>query len=192
VNGGWSSWLIGGWSSSCGPASRTWSRSCSNPTPSCGGAGCSGSATWVQDTCCINAVNGVWVSHLCWRVHAHTLCFPLRVVHFVATCSSVEASLTIRQSGWSGWWPTCVSSGAVASRTRSCSASCGGAACAGDSIQWAGHPTIACCRESAFQYSSWLSACVSCASDPSNRTVSMQGLTHPTQPTCSRLMLPQP
>jgi len=45
VNGGWSSWSS--WTScskSCGSGTQSASRSCSNPYPSNGGTGCSGSA----------------------------------------------------------------------------------------------------------------------------------------------------
>ncbi|MEK6946267.1 MAG: fibronectin type III domain-containing protein [Nanoarchaeota archaeon] len=58
VNGGWSSWgSWSGWGScsvSCGSGtqSRTRSRTCTNPSPSCGGAGCAGSSTETETQSC--------------------------------------------------------------------------------------------------------------------------------------------
>ena len=61
ANGGWSSWAVStSWSSSCGYATRTLTRSCTNPTPSCGGAPCSGSSTSTETNCCIGAYSS-WV-----------------------------------------------------------------------------------------------------------------------------------
>ncbi|KAK7478695.1 hypothetical protein BaRGS_00030080 [Batillaria attramentaria] len=55
VNGGWSSW--GSWGScskTCGGGTRTRSRTCTNPRPSCGGSHCSGSSRQ-SSTCNTNA-----------------------------------------------------------------------------------------------------------------------------------------
>eukprot|EP00048_Salpingoeca_helianthica_P012635 m.185510 g.185510 ORF g.185510 m.185510 type:complete len:2671 (+) comp15398_c0_seq5:162-8174(+) len=135
VNGGWSAWLIGGWSSSCGSASRTNTRSCTNPAPSCGGAACGGVSISTDSTCCINAVNGVW-------------------------------------SGWSPWSGTCVTSGATVTRTRSCSAACGGSACAGSPSESLAFPSVACCpvAGSWSAWSNWGSWTTSCGSGTRTKT----------------------
>ena len=60
INGVWTIWS-GSWSSSCGYGTRTLTRTCTNPAPSCGGATCIGSSTNTESTCCVNAYNGAWV-----------------------------------------------------------------------------------------------------------------------------------
>ena len=42
VNGGWSNWSIGNCSKLCDGGVKKKTRSCSNPTPSCGGNSCVG------------------------------------------------------------------------------------------------------------------------------------------------------
>ena len=42
VHGGWSSWTQGTCSKICGGGTQTLTRSCTNPTPSCGGNYCPG------------------------------------------------------------------------------------------------------------------------------------------------------
>ena len=62
VNGGWSSWSS--WSScskSCGYGIQSASRSCSNPYPSNGGMGCSGSSS-TSRYCNTNACPGLYIS----------------------------------------------------------------------------------------------------------------------------------
>jgi hypothetical protein len=50
VAGGWSDWSWTSCSKACGGGTRDGTRSCSNPTPACGGADCVGEAT-TQETC---------------------------------------------------------------------------------------------------------------------------------------------
>ena len=64
VNGGWSGWSS--WSScsaSCGGGTQTRTRTCNNPSPSCGGSGCSGSSVETRpcntQPCC-TPVDGGW------------------------------------------------------------------------------------------------------------------------------------
>ncbi len=57
VNGGWSSWSCGACSVTCGGGTQSCTRSCTNPSPSSGGADCVGSATTTQacntQSCCV-------------------------------------------------------------------------------------------------------------------------------------------
>jgi len=50
VNGGWTDWSCGACSEDCGGGTQSCSRSCTNPSPSCGGATCAGSSTKTE-TC---------------------------------------------------------------------------------------------------------------------------------------------
>ena len=55
VDGGWSSWTQGSCSTTCGYGTLTLSRSCTNPTPYCGGSNCPGldvSQTICNNGCC--------------------------------------------------------------------------------------------------------------------------------------------
>ena len=55
VDGGWSSWRLGPCSKTCGGGTQTLTRSCSNPTPSCGGKECKGPSSnskTCSDFCC--------------------------------------------------------------------------------------------------------------------------------------------
>ena len=42
VDGGWSNWSVGNCSKLCGGGNKTKIRTCSNPSPSCGGNNCIG------------------------------------------------------------------------------------------------------------------------------------------------------
>ena len=55
VNGGWSSWTHGSCSTTCGNGTLTLNRSCTNPSPYCGGSYCSGlsvNQTTCNSGCC--------------------------------------------------------------------------------------------------------------------------------------------
>eukprot|EP00047_Mylnosiga_fluctuans_P014541 m.39384 g.39384 ORF g.39384 m.39384 type:complete len:2683 (+) comp5560_c0_seq2:3-8051(+) len=93
----WSQWTAGLWSSTCGAATRTLTRTCQYPANACIQT-CSGSSTSSESNCCVGAVQGVW-------------------------------------SGWSPWAASCVSQTGTTSRTRTCSARCGGTACPGATVQ---------------------------------------------------------
>ena len=45
VDGGWSSWIHGACSKTCGGGIRNATRICNNPIPSCGGLPCRGNST---------------------------------------------------------------------------------------------------------------------------------------------------
>ena len=48
VNGGWTEWSCGACSEDCGGGTESCTRSCTNPTPTCGGASCAGSSVMSQ------------------------------------------------------------------------------------------------------------------------------------------------
>ena len=57
VDGGWTEWVNGVCSKTCGGGTLTATRSCSNPQPSCGGKACTGDAS-KQDVCNTAACTG--------------------------------------------------------------------------------------------------------------------------------------
>ena len=55
VDGGWSSWTEGSCTKNCGGGTKQFTRSCNNPTPSCGGLSCIGNSTYEEECnkfCC--------------------------------------------------------------------------------------------------------------------------------------------
>ena len=57
VDGGWSNWVTGLCSKTCGGGNRRITRKCNNPKPSCGGKQCEGNSYHVypgkcNDFCC--------------------------------------------------------------------------------------------------------------------------------------------
>ena len=169
VNGGWSSfgdgWDVGG----CGSYSackqrRDYSRTCNNPSPSCGGASCSGSSSDTRYFDC-GTTNGGWSSFGSWYDTTGwstcSSCSQSKSQQRDRTCNnpspscggascsgstyetqSVSQSCGTTNGGWSGWSDsgTC---GSVQSckqkQTRTCnnpSPSCGGASCSGDTEQY--------------------------------------------------------
>ena len=57
VDGGWSNWILGPCSKTCGGGVIHFIRECNNPKPSCGGKNCTGNRTSsfvipCKDTCC--------------------------------------------------------------------------------------------------------------------------------------------
>ena len=55
VDGGWSAWTEGSCSKACGGGIKQFTRSCNNPTPSCGGLSCIGNSTYEEECnkfCC--------------------------------------------------------------------------------------------------------------------------------------------
>ena len=83
VNGGWGGWSCGGWSGcseTCGGGTKTrsCSRSCNNPSPSCGGAACSGGSTKTESGSCNTQ-----------------------------TCCPTWRARWVGASGWTGWVTSC-------------------------------------------------------------------------------------
>jgi len=150
VNGGWSAWSSwSGWSacSSCSQ-SRTQTRTCTNPSPSCGGAACSGSSTETQTQSC-GAVNGGWSgwsntgscgSYQSCKQRQDRTCTNPSPSCGGAACSGASTQYLdcgAVNGGWSGWSACSVSCGG-GTQTRTCtnpSPSCGGANCTGSSSQ---------------------------------------------------------
>ncbi len=48
VNGGWTDWSCGSCNKTCGGGTKSCTRSCTNPAPSCGGSYCSGSSSMTE------------------------------------------------------------------------------------------------------------------------------------------------
>ncbi|CAD5123995.1 DgyrCDS12301 [Dimorphilus gyrociliatus] len=61
INGGWSEWVEGVCSKSCGDGTKIFTRTCSNPTPKFGGKECTGDSSKTE-TCNLQAcpINGGW------------------------------------------------------------------------------------------------------------------------------------
>ena len=130
VDGGWSAW------SSCSSCLQT--RTCTNPSPYCGGAYCSGSST---QSC--GLVNGGWSAWSAWSSCSSCLqtrsrsCTNPSPACGGADCvgSSTETQpCGTTNGGWSGWtsWSTCNYSTCSQTRTKTCtnpSPTCGGADC---------------------------------------------------------------
>jgi len=134
VDGGWSSW------SSCSSCSQ--SRSCNNPSPSCGGAGCGGSSTQSCGT-----VNGGWSGWTGWSTCSG--CNQTRT----KTCTNPSPSCGGSDCGTApienqhcgdvtgGWtnWSDCNFSSCSQSRTcTNPSPACNGAGCGTPSTQHCG------------------------------------------------------
>ena len=69
IDGGWSTWVTGACSKSCGTGSQTKARQCNNPAPSNGGADCVGQETLTQScntqACSVDGGWSAWVSGAC-------------------------------------------------------------------------------------------------------------------------------
>ena len=67
VNGGWSRWANGVCNVSCGGGTKTMTRQCTNPTPSCGGANCTGLQEYEKPCnthCCPGIVYCMLLTHV--------------------------------------------------------------------------------------------------------------------------------
>eukprot|EP00041_Stephanoeca_diplocostata_P038185 m.1484958 g.1484958 ORF g.1484958 m.1484958 type:complete len:2171 (+) comp25179_c0_seq2:190-6702(+) len=183
VNGRWSGYSYGGWSTTCGTGRRYGSRSCNNPRPAWGGQGCSSS-------CCrwfyrygFNAVNGRWGrwgawSATCGSVSRRRSCNSPSPSCGGSSCpgSSVSTRSTCcpRHGGWSTWtsWSTwAMPSGrtcdypASRARSRLCTNPtpyCRGRACPGLAHDSQSRPASASCCSNQW-YVPGTSACRECA-----------------------------
>ncbi|XP_062508274.1 SCO-spondin-like [Corticium candelabrum] len=157
VRGGWSSWYS--WSScstSCSYGSRTRRRSCSSPSPRCGGSSCSGSSVTTGSCyagCC--PVRGGWGSWSSWsscsarcgygQLTRQRYCNNPSASCGGSSCSGISRSTKscyLRccpvRGGWGSWssWSSCSArcGNGQLTRQRYCnnpSASCGGSSCSG-------------------------------------------------------------
>ena len=66
VDGGWSSWVNGPCSKTCGGGTQTLTRRCNNPLPSCGGNNCPGLSV-IMSPCNIHCCPGKVIA----RFYAH-------------------------------------------------------------------------------------------------------------------------
>eukprot|EP00047_Mylnosiga_fluctuans_P019868 m.87012 g.87012 ORF g.87012 m.87012 type:complete len:2898 (+) comp8300_c0_seq3:269-8962(+) len=157
VNGGWTGWVMGAWSATCGSQTRTDTRACTNPSASCGGAACAGSTSNVvtQSTCC--PVNGGWSA---WSIGTWSATCGSVFRTDTRACTNPAASCNGAQcpglstqtptlttccpvaGGWAGWtawsaWaPATCNVGQTRAHTRTCTSptpSCNGATCPGAS-----------------------------------------------------------
>lgn len=124
TNGGWSGW------STCSNCSQ--SRTCTNPSPSCGGAGCSGDST---QSC--GLVNGGWSA---WSscnncVQTRTCTNPSPACGGANCVGPSSQSCGLVNGGWCDYSPSCnPACGQIQTRTCNCPApACGGASCSGSS-----------------------------------------------------------
>ena len=65
VDGGWSPWVCGSCSKTCGGGTQNCTRSCSNPIPDCGGNECSGlnvTQNTCNNQCCSGKLSAVCLS----------------------------------------------------------------------------------------------------------------------------------
>lgn len=145
VDGGWSSW--GSCTVSCGGGTQT--RTCTNPSPSGGGANCSGPSSQSCNTqACAVPVDGGWsgwssCSASCGGGSQTRTCTNPAPANGGANCSGSSSQSCNTQGcpvngGWSGWggWSSCSAScgGGTQTRTRSCNnppPTNGGADCSG-------------------------------------------------------------
>ena len=119
VNGGWSGW------SSCNNCSQ--SRTCTNPSPSCGGANCSGPST---QAC--GKVNGGWSSwSSCNNCSQSRTCTNPSPACGGAYCSGSSTQACGNVDGTLGTWSTCSTSCGPGTQTATCTkeATCGGTTC---------------------------------------------------------------
>ena len=82
VDGGWSSWVCGPCSKTCGSGTQSCTRSCNNPTVLCGGRQCIGSSVITRScpsVCCPGKIvtspsymcNILWLEATLKLMHSH-------------------------------------------------------------------------------------------------------------------------
>ena len=71
VDGGWSSWVTGPCTKTCGGGTHAITRRCSNPTPSCGGSNCTG-PSFRESVCKNSCCRGKIIKTLCIHIRICT------------------------------------------------------------------------------------------------------------------------
>jgi len=186
VNGGWSGYSNVGTCGQYQACKQRQDRTCTNPSPSCGGAACSGDSTQYLDC---GAVNGGWSGYSnvgtcgqyqsCKQRQDRTCTSPAPACGG-ANCSGLSTQYLdcgAVNGGWSAWsswsgWSACSNCSQSHTRTRTCTSpapACGGAACSGNSTET---ETQACdvVIGGWSNWTSWSPACPACGDVTQTRT----------------------
>ena len=184
VDGGWSAW------SACSPgycgARGTQTRTCSNPSPSCGGSACAGASS--RSCTGSDPIDGGWSG---WSACSATACGARGTQ--TRTCSlpspgcggasctgsssqSCTGGCVTCTAAWSAWSPgtgtVCRGTAFTQTRTRSCPAGCNSGNCAGSQSQSATgtRPPTDCVLGRWGAWSAWSACSAPCGSGTQSRS----------------------